>query len=1353
MTPRRPEVFISATSADLRSCRQLVKEALLTLGCVPVEQTNFPPDYRSVRDMLRARIVACDAVVHVAGKYYGAEPRERAPGEPRRSYTQMEYDVARELGKPLYVFVCGDDFAYDPHQPEDDEKRALQEAHRAALRATDHLFYQVGDRGELSLKVRELQTAVEHLTSELKKSRSHLARGVAIGLVAVGLLGGGVWWLSQRADKTEATVAKLETEIEKQRRYIQAVADAYTQQQAELEQLRLSDEEKFNRALAAVAAKESVPEAQLRSGINLFVAAVRADPQANFMDRALAEFAQKNFAAAAANAGQAGAAAREQRLAAKELAAKAQAAADEAAVREREAFGLQGQALYAQKNYGEAVAAFESALEATDRERLPKAWGDLQRRRAKALDAWADVSEGAAIAQRRDRAIASFRAALEVLTPQESASEWGFAQNHLGNALSSKAVESLDPEPLLAEAAEAFEAALTVRTRTAAPQDWAATQNNLANLARSRGVAALQPARGRFYAEAVRRFREALEVRNPKTEPAAWSGLQNNLGIVLGDQADEATGAERARLRREAVEAIHRAIGAVERTSFPEEWANAQSNLGTALLSQAREANEREAPGLRAAAIAAYRAALEVYTRMTHPQDWARVQGDLAEATEDEADEAPVEERRARRAEIAAMHRASLQVETRDALPVRWASRQQALAAVLRKAARDAEGEERLGLLREAETAARAVLPLYARDRAPQDWAEARRRLADILARQGYESTGEARMKVRAEAVSLRRDVLEGLSRGARSSSWAEAQLDLADALDDQAIDLVDPERTALRQEAVAACRQALEVFTREGTPQEWARAQSLLAYILSAMREDSTDAGHAGLQAQVLAARRAVLEVYTREEFPEAWASAQLALSSALWAQARYYTTGTERLTLFAEAADAARATFDVYRVETDPQGWSAAQARLAAALNALAAESRDEGERLKFRREEIEARRAQLTVNTRSAQLLRWADAQLSLANSLSALAAMLDEAEGAAAAEEAFEGYRAVLEVFSREEMPQDWADAQGDYATALLRRGWAAEDKARRLEFFSKAIEARRRVVEVTTREGQPLAWATQVGLLAMHLIDRGKELEGEEAVAAIEEGIVLHRSAIDFWKDGYPYQWAEDHRTLASARVAQAERSEGEQKRRLLAEAVQALRAGLTQAHTGGEGLVLGLRRELADTLQTLADETTGGERTRLLQETIEAYRAAIDVGDRVLPIEHGDRNAALGWGLYRARLAGALNDYAAEVGGEEASACQREAIERTREGLRVKEASRINAALNELQLARALWREAEGLKGEAREAQLKEAAEFARAAREEITAETSAELNELANRIVRDVEAVLEGRGGEKRED
>src|SRR4029450_1012078 len=67
-------VFISATSKDLATVRELVKQALLTMGCMPVEQTNFAPDYRSVQGMIEHKIADCEAVIHIVGLRYGAEP-------------------------------------------------------------------------------------------------------------------------------------------------------------------------------------------------------------------------------------------------------------------------------------------------------------------------------------------------------------------------------------------------------------------------------------------------------------------------------------------------------------------------------------------------------------------------------------------------------------------------------------------------------------------------------------------------------------------------------------------------------------------------------------------------------------------------------------------------------------------------------------------------------------------------------------------------------------------------------------------------------------------------------------------------------------------------------------------------------------------------------------------------------------------------------------------------------------------------------------------------------------------------------------------------------------------------------
>lgn len=152
----KPTVFISATTGDLRTIRDSVKQAILTLRCVPIEQTNFPPDYRTIEGMLRKKIQGCHAVIHIAGLRYGAEPKQDGSVRERRSYTQMEYDIARELKKPVYTFVCGKDFPYDDAPPEDAELQALQERHREKLLGGNRHFEQIAAKEDLDRKVREI---------------------------------------------------------------------------------------------------------------------------------------------------------------------------------------------------------------------------------------------------------------------------------------------------------------------------------------------------------------------------------------------------------------------------------------------------------------------------------------------------------------------------------------------------------------------------------------------------------------------------------------------------------------------------------------------------------------------------------------------------------------------------------------------------------------------------------------------------------------------------------------------------------------------------------------------------------------------------------------------------------------------------------------------------------------------------------------------------------------------------------------------------------------------------------------------------------------------------------------------
>ena len=149
MSTEHPPVFISASSADLASVRLAVKGALLTLGYFPVEQAHFGPEPRTLVELLRKKIAGAAAVVHVVGECYGAEPTLDDASSTRRSYTQLEYEYAVELKKPLYIFVCGDGFPYDVHTPEDDEKRRLQDSHRQRVLGSGQHYHLVTDQPQL----------------------------------------------------------------------------------------------------------------------------------------------------------------------------------------------------------------------------------------------------------------------------------------------------------------------------------------------------------------------------------------------------------------------------------------------------------------------------------------------------------------------------------------------------------------------------------------------------------------------------------------------------------------------------------------------------------------------------------------------------------------------------------------------------------------------------------------------------------------------------------------------------------------------------------------------------------------------------------------------------------------------------------------------------------------------------------------------------------------------------------------------------------------------------------------------------------------------------------------------------
>ncbi len=127
-------IFISATSRDLGSYRRAVRDVLRRQGVLPEVQEHFPPDYYNVIQLLEDKIQGCDAVICLVGWAYGQEPRRRPAEARRRSYTQLEYNLARRLGKPVYLFLAANDCPSDAPIKQRPALRKLQVAYRAALR-------------------------------------------------------------------------------------------------------------------------------------------------------------------------------------------------------------------------------------------------------------------------------------------------------------------------------------------------------------------------------------------------------------------------------------------------------------------------------------------------------------------------------------------------------------------------------------------------------------------------------------------------------------------------------------------------------------------------------------------------------------------------------------------------------------------------------------------------------------------------------------------------------------------------------------------------------------------------------------------------------------------------------------------------------------------------------------------------------------------------------------------------------------------------------------------------------------------------------------------------------------------
>jgi hypothetical protein len=134
---RREQVFVSSTYLDLREERQAVIQALLIAGCIPAGMELFPAGNDEKWRLIQRVIDECDYYVLVVGGKYGSiNPATDL------SYTQMEFEYAESINKPIMAFLHGKPGQLTGDQIElEKEPREKLNAFRAKVEATRVVKY------------------------------------------------------------------------------------------------------------------------------------------------------------------------------------------------------------------------------------------------------------------------------------------------------------------------------------------------------------------------------------------------------------------------------------------------------------------------------------------------------------------------------------------------------------------------------------------------------------------------------------------------------------------------------------------------------------------------------------------------------------------------------------------------------------------------------------------------------------------------------------------------------------------------------------------------------------------------------------------------------------------------------------------------------------------------------------------------------------------------------------------------------------------------------------------------------------------------------------------------------------
>lgn len=131
MTERKYQIFISSSYKDLQNERKALIEQILRAGHIPSGMEMFTAGDTEEFEVIKRAIDQCDIYVVLIGSRFGSFNPKTG-----QSFTEMEFDYASGIGKPILAFLKEDEEfkeerdlikAEDPERKYEDKLRAFRE--------------------------------------------------------------------------------------------------------------------------------------------------------------------------------------------------------------------------------------------------------------------------------------------------------------------------------------------------------------------------------------------------------------------------------------------------------------------------------------------------------------------------------------------------------------------------------------------------------------------------------------------------------------------------------------------------------------------------------------------------------------------------------------------------------------------------------------------------------------------------------------------------------------------------------------------------------------------------------------------------------------------------------------------------------------------------------------------------------------------------------------------------------------------------------------------------------------------------------------------------------------------------